>query len=68
MIRRELTDAQWRRIGVLMPYNKNDPVAKARISAFTQALAGLGWTDDRNLRMDLRWAGDDTNRFRALTQ
>jgi putative ABC transport system substrate-binding protein len=28
-----------------------------RISAFTQALAGLGWTDGRNMRMDLRWAG-----------
>ena len=34
-----------RRIGVLMPWNENDPAAKARISAFTQALAGLGWTN-----------------------
>ena len=38
-----------RRIGVLMSYDEDDPEAKARISAFTQALAGLGWTDDRNL-------------------
>jgi hypothetical protein len=28
-------------------------------------LAGLGWTDDRNVRMDLRYAGADPNRFRA---
>ena len=56
-----------RRIGVLMP-TENNPEGKLRLSAFTQALAALGWTDDRNLRMDLRWAGDDTNRFRALTQ
>ena len=28
-----------RRIGVLLPYNEDDPVAKARISAFTQVLA-----------------------------
>src|SRR5262249_33937799 len=57
-----------RRIGVLMPYDENDPVAKARISALTQALADLGWTDGRNVRMDLRWAGDDANRMRALAQ
>jgi putative ABC transport system substrate-binding protein len=57
-----------RRIGVLMPLDENDPVAKAYLSAFTQALAGLGWTDGRNLRMDLRWGGDDINRIRALAQ
>ena len=44
-----------RRIGVLMPYDENEPVVKPRVSAFTQALAGLGWTDGRNVRMDLRW-------------
>jgi putative ABC transport system substrate-binding protein len=55
-----------RRIGVLMPLDENDPVAKARISGFTQALADLGWTDGRNVRMDLRWFGDDINRIRAL--
>jgi putative ABC transport system substrate-binding protein len=57
-----------RRIGLLMPYNENDHLAKARISAFTQALADLGWAEGRNLRMDLRWYGDDTNRMRALAQ
>jgi putative ABC transport system substrate-binding protein len=57
-----------RRIGVLMPYDENNPVAKAWVSAFTQALADLGWTDGRNVRMDLRYAGADTNRIRALAQ
>ena len=33
-----------RRIGVLMPTDENDPLWKPRLSAFTQALAGLGWT------------------------
>jgi len=46
-----------RRIGVLLGGDENDPLAKASVSAFTQALAGLGWTDGRNVRMDLRWAG-----------
>jgi putative ABC transport system substrate-binding protein len=57
-----------RRIGVLMPVDENDPLGKARISAFTQALADLGWADGRNVRMDLRWAGGDINRIRALAQ
>jgi putative ABC transport system substrate-binding protein len=56
-----------RRIGVLMGFDENDPVAKAMVAAFTQALAGLGWSDGRNLRMDLR-GGDDTNRMRGLAQ
>src|SRR6516162_7858357 len=57
-----------RRIGVLMPGNENDPVWKPRLSAFTQALADLGWANGRNVRMVLRWHGDDINRIRALAK
>jgi putative ABC transport system substrate-binding protein len=57
-----------RRIGVLMPADENDPVYNSRLSAFTQALADLGWTDGRNVRMDVRWHGGDINRIRALAQ
>jgi len=57
-----------RRIGALMPQDENDPFVKARISAFTQALADLGWTNGRNVRMDLRGGGGDINRSRALAQ
>ena len=57
-----------RRIGVLAPYDENDPEGKIRYSAFTQALADLGWTDGRNVRMELRWGGADINRMRALAQ
>jgi ABC-type uncharacterized transport system substrate-binding protein len=57
-----------RRIAVLMGLDEDDPTAKARVSAFTQAFANLGWTDGRNVRMDLRWGGNDTNQIRALTQ
>jgi putative ABC transport system substrate-binding protein len=52
-----------RRIGVLMPYDENNPEPKRRVSAFNQALSDLGWTDGRNVRMDLRWAGGDINRI-----
>src|SRR5215831_16883354 len=57
-----------RRIGVLTWGDENDPAVKAYVSAFTQALAGLGWTDGRNVRMDVRWYGDDINRIPALAQ
>jgi putative ABC transport system substrate-binding protein len=58
-----------RRIGVLNLGDENDPVVKTWFSAFTQALAGLGWTDGGNVRMDLRWwGGDDINRIRALAR
>jgi putative ABC transport system substrate-binding protein len=57
-----------RRIGVLMPGDETDPIRKTRLSAFTQALAGSGWVEGRNVRMDLRWGGDDINRMRAYAQ
>jgi putative ABC transport system substrate-binding protein len=53
---------------VLIGGDENDPLAKTGFSAFTQALAGLGWTDGRNVRIDLRSAGGDINRIRALAQ
>jgi putative ABC transport system substrate-binding protein len=57
-----------RRIGVLMTFEENDPEPKRRLSAFTQTLADLGWTEGRNLRTDLRWAGPDINRTRVIAQ
>jgi hypothetical protein len=57
-----------RRIGVLMPYDENDPFAKLQLSTLTQALADLGWADGRTVRMDFRWAGGDINRIRAGEQ
>ena len=55
-----------RRIGVLMWLDETDPGAKSDFSAFTQALADLGWTEGRNVRIDLRWASGDINQLRAL--
>jgi putative tryptophan/tyrosine transport system substrate-binding protein len=57
-----------RRIGLLMPFDGNEPEGKRRFSALTQALADLGWTDGRNVRIDIRRYGDDTNQIRALAQ
>jgi putative ABC transport system substrate-binding protein len=55
-----------RRIGVLAPGDENDPVRKPRLTAFTQALADLGGSDGRHVRVDLRWHGDEGNWGGAL--
>jgi putative ABC transport system substrate-binding protein len=55
-------------IAVLVGADENDPVWKTRLSAFTQALTGFGWTDGRNVRTDLRWGGGDVDRIRVLAQ
>src|SRR6516162_6983098 len=57
-----------RRIGVLMSYDENDPEAKARLSAFTQALSGWGWTDSGKLRMDVRWAAGNIDQMRMFAK
>jgi putative ABC transport system substrate-binding protein len=57
-----------RRIGVLMGPEENNPLFKSILTAFTQALADLGWTDGRNVRIDVRWAAGDINRMGALAR
>jgi putative tryptophan/tyrosine transport system substrate-binding protein len=53
-----------RRIGVLMNLAADDPESQARIVAFSQGLAELGWTVGRNMRIDIRYAAADADRFR----
>jgi putative tryptophan/tyrosine transport system substrate-binding protein len=55
-----------RRSGVLMGPDENNPVAKTY--SLRSRKRTWGWTDGRNVRMDLRWGGNDTNRIRALAQ
>jgi putative tryptophan/tyrosine transport system substrate-binding protein len=45
-----------RRIGLLLPYAENDPEAKSHLSAITQELKRLGWSQDRNIRIEARFA------------
>jgi len=53
-----------RRIGVLSNLAADDPEAQARNAAFLQALAQLGWTDGRSVRIDFRWGAADAERNR----
>jgi putative tryptophan/tyrosine transport system substrate-binding protein len=53
-----------RRIGVLLPAVASGPEYQARVGAFMQALALLGWTDGRNVRIEMRWGANDADRYR----
>jgi putative tryptophan/tyrosine transport system substrate-binding protein len=53
-----------RRIGVLTNVAADDPVGQARITAFLQGSQQLGWSDDRNVRIDHRWTLGDAERGR----
>src|SRR5262249_36345653 len=54
-----------RRIGVLMSYAADDPAGQTRLLAFAQALAQLGWTEGRNICIDIRWGGGSPERIRS---
>ena len=54
-----------RLIGVLMGMVENDPEARLRVAAFRQGLREIGWTEGRNLHIELRWAADEPNLARA---
>jgi putative ABC transport system substrate-binding protein len=53
-----------RRLGMLMSNSEDDPLAQARVTAFRQALAELGWAERRNLNIEWRWTGGDIARVR----
>src|SRR5215831_5338411 len=57
-----------RRIGVLMSRAADDPQGQARLAAFQQALQQLGWSDGRNVRIDVRWGENDADRARRYAQ
>src|SRR5262249_13872832 len=54
-----------RRIGVLMSYAADDPAGQARLLAFAQALAQSGWTEGRNVRIDIGWGTGGSERLRS---
>jgi len=47
---------QTRRIGVMVALPEDDPELKKRLAAFRQALDRLGWSEDRNVHLDYRFA------------
>jgi hypothetical protein len=44
-----------KRIGALVPYAEDDPETQIRVAAFRQGLDRLGWSNGRNIRIELRF-------------
>ncbi len=50
--------------GLLMTLAADDAEGQARVAAFLQGLQQSGWTDGRNVRIDIRWGASDPDRSR----
>jgi putative tryptophan/tyrosine transport system substrate-binding protein len=48
-----------RRIGVLMAHLESDPEFQDYLRAFREGLHSLGWTEGRDIRIDIRWGALD---------
>ena len=57
-----------RRIGILAALAKDDPDMKARLAGFRQGLKKLGWSEDRNVRVDTRFAAGRADQFQVLSK
>ena len=57
-----------RRVGVLLPYAEDDAEAKSHVSAITQELQRLGWSQDHNIRIDARFAAGIADQYPLLAK
>src|SRR6516165_8937038 len=55
-----------RRVGLLMGYLEGDAEGQTNLTAFRQGLQALGWIEDRNIQIDVRWGGADPDKARTL--
>ena len=56
------------RVGMLMSTTEINPEGPARLAAFQRELEQLGWTEGRNVKIDVRWSGgngDDIRKYAA---
>jgi putative tryptophan/tyrosine transport system substrate-binding protein len=61
---RAQTAEKMRRIGVLMNVAAEDPGGQSELAAFQRALEQLGWSESRNVQLDIRWGENDVDRDR----
>ena len=54
-----------RQVGVLLGGSESDAAAQSSLAAFRESLLKLGWTEGRNIELDVRWVGADGERRRA---
>jgi putative ABC transport system substrate-binding protein len=54
-----------RRIAALFPFTEGDADGQRAIEAFRRGLQESGWTENLNIRIDIRWGGGNVGRTRA---
>jgi len=54
-----------RRVGVLMPFAKDNPDGQARVAAFLRELQQLGWTEGGSIQIEYRWGSGDLQKAAA---
>jgi len=57
-----------RRVAILVPIAADTPGAQAFYTAFLKAFEQLGWTDGRNVQIEVRWAGGDEAEARKYAE
>jgi putative ABC transport system substrate-binding protein len=57
-----------RRVGMLLPYPEGDAEGRDVVASFQERLQELGWTENRNIRFDIRWAGGDPDKARTFAR
>ena len=50
---------------LLMPFSESNARVQARVRAFRQELAKLGWAEGSNVQFDVRWTTDEMDLVRA---
>ena len=58
LVARAQQPERMRRIGALINFAVDDVEGQQRLAAFLQGLHEAGWEVGRNVRIDIRWAGD----------
>jgi putative ABC transport system substrate-binding protein len=64
VVRAQQQPEQVRRIGALINRPADDPQGQAGMAAFRQKLQELGWSEARNVRIEIRWGENDVDRTR----
>jgi len=56
-----------KRIGVLMSFAESDTSARAMFEGYRNALTQLGWSEGKNLQLEVRWAAGNPEKIKAFT-
>ena len=57
-----------RRIGMLIGYAEDDPETKVRLAAFRQRLEKRGWSEGRNVHIEIRFGAANADKYEPLAK